>query len=300
MTSPSERIGFIGLGVMGLPMARNLMKAGFRLTVADIVPDRAALLGAAGAAVAGTASEVATRSDIVISMVPNSPDVEAVYFGPHGIADSVRAGMLAIDMSTIAPAVARRVAQRSARIGLATLDAPVTGGELGAIQGTLTVMIGGERSDVDRATPLFTAMAKAAVHIGPHGAGQTCKLANQIAVAVNNLAASEALVFAASQRIDLEKVREVLASGSGSSWAMKTFAPKMLARDFRPGFTIDLQQKDLRLVLDTAFDAHVSLPGTALTHQLYSALQQDGGGREAHIALIKAIERLSGIEARGN
>ncbi len=294
----AERVGFIGLGVMGLPMARNLIKAGFALTVNDRVAERAAMVGKEGARLAGSAREVTESSDVVISMVPSSPDVEAVYFGPGGIAEAARPGLLTIDMSTIAPSVAKKVAEKAAALGLRTLDAPVTGGEIGAVQGSLTVMIGGDAEDVARAMPLFTAMGKSVVHIGPHGAGQTCKLANQIAVAVNNLAASEALVFAASQGIDLEKVREVLASGSGSSHAFRTFAPKMLVGDFRPGFTIDLQQKDLRLVLDTAFDAHVSLPGTALTHQLYSALQQEGGGKQAHIALIRAIERLSGVEAR--
>ena len=160
------------------------------------------------------------------------------------------------------------------------------------------MMIGGDAADVKRALPLFEALGKTIVHIGDHGAGQACKLANQIAVALNNLGVAEALVFAASQGIDLEKTRQVIAGGAGSSWAMQNFAPKILAGDFRPGFMIDLQQKDLRLVLDNAYAGHVSLPGAALVHELYNALQRDGGGREGNLALIKVIERLSGIEAR--
>src|SRR5438034_213194 len=179
-----------------------------------------------------------------------------------------------------------------------TLDAPVSGGELGAIEARLSIMIGGDEADVKRAMPLFEGLGKTIVHIGDHGAGQACKLANQIAVALNNLGVAEALVFAASQGIDLEKTRQVIAGGAGSSWAMHNYAPKMLAGDFRPGFMIDLQQKDLRLVLDNASADHLSVPGAALVHELYNALQRDGGGREGNHALIKVIERLSGIEAR--
>src|SRR5438270_640259 len=179
-----------------------------------------------------------------------------------------------------------------------TLDAPVSGGELGAIEARLSIMIGGDAVDVKRAMPLFEGLGKAIVHIGDHGAGQACKLANQIAVALNNLGVAEALVFAKAQGIDLERTRQVIAGGAGSSWAMQNYAPKMLAGDFRPGFMVDLQQKDLRLVLDNAYGDHVSLPGTALVHALYTALQQDGGGREGNHALLKVIERLSRIEAR--
>ena len=295
-----ERVGFVGTGIMGAPMARNALKAGFPVTVTNRTLSRAEPLAKDGAAVVSTPREVAERSDIVVTMVPNTPHVEAAVFGPDGVAAGAREGLLLIDMSTISPTATRELAERAAmnRPPFHALDAPVSGGEIGAIEARLSIMIGGDAADVKRATPLFEALGKTIVHIGDHGAGQACKLANQIAVAINNLGVSEALVFAASQGIDLEKTRQIIAGGAGSSWAMNNYAPKMLAGDFRAGFMIDLQQKDLRLVLDNAFADHISLPGSALVHELYNALQKDGGGREGNHALIKVIERLSKIEAR--
>ncbi len=295
-----ESVGFVGTGIMGAPMARNALKAGFPVTVTNRTLSRAEPLAKDGATVVKTPQEVAERSDIVVTMVPNTPHVEAAVFGPDGVAAGAREGLLLIDMSTISPTATRELAERAAknRPPFHTLDAPVSGGEIGAIEARLSIMIGGDADDVKRATPLFEALGKTIVHIGDHGAGQACKLANQIAVAINNLGVSEALVFAASQGIDLEKTRQVIAGGAGSSWAMNNYAPKMLAGDFRAGFMIDLQQKDLRLVLDNAFADHISLPGAALVHELYNALQKDGGGREGNHALIKVIERLSRIEAR--
>lgn len=295
-----EQVGFVGLGIMGVPMARNALVAGFPVTVTNRTPARAKPLEEAGATVVATPREVAERSDLVVTMVTSSPDVEAVTFGPDGIAAGAHPGLLAIDMSTISPAASREIAKRAAanRPQFKTLDAPVSGGEVGAIEARLAIMVGGDEADVKRAMPLFEALGKTIVHIGDHGAGQACKLANQIAVAINNLGVSEALVFAKSQGIDLERTRQVISGGAGSSWAMQNYAPKMLAGDFRPGFMVDLQQKDLRLVLDNAYGDHVSLPGTALVHSLYTALQKDGGGREGNHALLKVIERLAGVEAR--
>ena len=295
-----ERIGFVGTGIMGAPMARNALKAGYAVAVTNRTLARAVVLAKDGATVVKTPREVAEQSDIVVTMVPNTPHVEEAVFGPEGVAAGAREGLLLIDMSTISPSATRDFAERAAknRPPFRTLDAPVSGGEPGAIEARLSIMIGGDAADVKRAMPLFEALGRTVVHIGDHGAGQACKLANQIAVALNNLGVSEALVFAASQGIDLEKTRQVIAGGAGSSWAMQNYAPKMLAGDFRPGFMVDLQQKDLRLVLDNAFADHISLPGAALVHELYNALQRDGGGREGNLALIKVIERLSGIEAR--
>jgi len=295
-----ERVGFVGTGIMGAPMARNALKAGFQVTVTNRTLSRAEPLAKDGASVVKTPREVAERSDIVVTMVPNTPHVEAAVFGPDGVAAGARDGLLLIDMSTISPTATRDVAERAAKNKppFHTLDAPVSGGEIGAIEARLSIMIGGDAADVKRAMPVFEALGKTIVHIGDHGAGQACKLANQIAVAINNLGVSEALVFAASQGIDLEKTRQIIAGGAGSSWAMNNYAPKMLAGDFRAGFMIDLQQKDLRLVMDNAFADHISLPGAALVHELYNALQKDGGGREGNHALIKVIERLSKIEAR--
>ena len=295
-----ERVGFVGTGIMGAPMARNAMKAGFAVTVTNRTLARAEPLAKDGATVVKTPREVAERSDIVVTMVPNTPHVEDAAFGPDGVAAGAGHGLLLIDMSTISPSATRDFVARAAKNTppFRWLDAPVSGGEPGAIEARLSIMIGGDAADVKRAMPLFEALGKTIVHIGDHGAGQACKLANQIAVAINNLGVSEALVFAASQGIDLEKTRQVIAGGAGSSWAMNNYAPKMLAGDFRAGFMIDLQQKDLRLVLDNAFADHISLPGAALVHELYNALQKDGGGREGNHALIKIIERLSKIEAR--
>ncbi|HEV8670356.1 MAG TPA: NAD(P)-dependent oxidoreductase [Candidatus Limnocylindria bacterium] len=295
-----ERVGFVGTGIMGAPMARNALKAGFTVTVTNRTPARAEPLAKDGATVVKTPREVAQRSDVVVTMVPNTPDVENAVFGADGVAAGARDGLLLIDMSTISPAATREFAARAAknRPPFRTLDAPVSGGEIGAIEARLSIMIGGDATDVKRAMPLFEALGKTIVHIGDHGAGQACKLANQIAVAINNLGVAEALVFAASQGIDLEKTRQVIAGGAGSSWAMQNYAPKMLIGDFRPGFMIDLQQKDLRIVLDNAFADHISVPGASLVHELYNALQKDGGGREGNHALIKVIERLSKIEAR--
>ena len=296
----AERIGFVGTGIMGAPMARNALKAGFPVTVTNRTLARAEPLAKEGATVVTTPREVAARSDIVVTMVIDSPDVEAVLFGADGVAAGAHDRLLAIDMSTISPARTKEFADRAAknRPPFKTLDAPVSGGEIGAIEARLSIMIGGDAADVDRAHPLFEALGKTIVHIGDHGAGQACKLANQIAVALNNLGVSEALVFAASQGIDLEKVRQVIAGGAGSSWAMQNYAPKMLAGDFRPGFMVDLQQKDLRLVLGDADAAHLSLPGASLAHHLYNALQANGEGGDGNHALLKVIERLSKTEAR--
>ena len=294
----NERIGVVGLGIMGLPMARNLLKAGFPVAVTNRTLSRADPLKAEGATVCATPKEVAARSDIVITMVTTSPDVESVTFGEGGIAEGAHDGLLVIDMSTISPDVSRSIAERAAERGFKTLDAPVSGGQIGAVEARLSIMIGGEDADVARATPVFQALGKTIVHMGPHGAGQATKLANQIAVVLNNLGVSEALVFAAAQGLDLAKAREVIAGGAGGSWAMANYAPKILAGDFAPGFMVDLQQKDLRLALDAAYATKTSLPGTALTHAFYTALQQAGGGREGNHSLIKAIERLSGVEAR--
>jgi 2-hydroxy-3-oxopropionate reductase len=295
-----ERVGFVGLGIMGNPMARNALKAGFPVTVTNRTPERAKPLAEAGATVVATPREVAERSDLVVTMVTSSPDVEAVTFGPDGVAEGAHANLLAIDMSTISPAASRDIAKRAAanRPSFKTLDAPVSGGEVGAIEARLAIMVGGDEADTKRAMPLFEALGKTIVHIGDHGAGQACKLANQIAVALNNLGVSEALVFAKAQGIDLERTRQVIAGGAGSSWAMQNYAPKMLAGDFRPGFMVDLQQKDLRLILDSAYADRLSLPGTGLVHALYTALQRDGGGRDGNHALLKVIERLAGVEAR--
>jgi 3-hydroxyisobutyrate dehydrogenase len=299
-TDPTSkpRVGFVGLGIMGLPMARNALKAGFAVTVTNRTLAKADALKADGATAVKTPREVAERSDLVVTMVTNAPEVEAVTFGPDGIADGAHPGLLVVDMSSISPIASRAFAERAKEKGFTTLDAPVSGGEIGAIEARLSIMVGGDAADVERARPLFEALGKTIVHIGGPGAGQACKLANQIAVAINNVGVSEALVFAAAMGIDLERTRRVIAGGAGSSWAMENYAPKMLAGDFKPGFLVDHQQKDLRNVLDAAYAAHLSLPGTSLVHALYSALQAGGDGRAGNHAILKVIEKLSGVAAR--
>jgi 3-hydroxyisobutyrate dehydrogenase len=299
-TDPTSkpRVGFVGLGIMGLPMARNALKAGFPVTVTNRTLAKADALKADGATAVKTPREVAERSDLVVTMVTNAPEVDAVTFGPDGIADGAHPGLLVVDMSSISPVASRAFAERAKEKGFTTLDAPVSGGEIGAIEARLSIMVGGDAADVERARPLFEALGKTIVHIGGHGAGQACKLANQIAVAINNVGVSEALVFAAAMGIDLERTRQVIAGGAGSSWAMQNYAPKMLAGDFKPGFLVDHQQKDLRNVLDAAYASHLSLPGTSLVHALYSALQAGGDGRAGNHAILKVIEKLSGVEAR--
>jgi 3-hydroxyisobutyrate dehydrogenase len=268
-------------------MAKNLLKAGFALTVFNRTRAKMDELVSLGAVGADSPRAVAEHSDIVITMVSDSPDVRAVILGPNSVIEGVRAGMLVIDMSTISPTVTREIAARLADKNCALLDAPVSGGEKGAAEGTLSIMVGGDAKDVQRAMPVFLAMGKTVTHIGPTGAGQICKLANQIAVGLHNLAIGEALVFAAKAGVDPAKVQQAIAAGAGGSWAFSNLAPKILRRDFSPGFMVRLQQKDLRLVLDAAREMNLPLPATALTFQLYEAILARGAEREGNHALVK-------------
>jgi len=290
-----RRVAFIGTGIMGQPMARNLLKAGFEVAAYNRTAEKARVLATAGAKLAGSVAECVRDAEAVISMVPDSPDVEAVYLAPGGVGDSAPAGALAIDMSTVAPAVARRVAEALAGRRLAFLDAPVSGGQWGAINATLSIMVGGQPAAFERAQPLFRALGKVIVHCGPNGAGQTTKLCNQILVAGHLLAAGEALVFARKAGLDASKMLEAVSGGAAGSWVVSNLAPRMRDRDFAPGFMIDLQQKDLRLVLETARQTLAALPGTALVNQLMAGSQAWGEGRLGTQALIKVLERLNAL-----
>ncbi len=292
----SERIGFIGLGIMGRGMAANILRAGFPLTVWNRTPGRADELVAAGAQLATSPADLAARSDIVISCVSDTPDVEAVLFGPQGVIEGARAGMLVIDMSTISPQGAQQFAARLHDHGIGFLDAPVSGGSEGAARGTLSIMVGGPAPLVERAMPVFQAMGKTITHVGDHGAGQTVKLVNQILVVGTMLAISEALVFAQASGVDLEKTLAAVSGGAAGSWMLSNRGPYLIRRDWRPGFTIDLQQKDLRLVLAAADAVGAPMLTTSTVFHLYRTLQQAGLGHEGNHALIKAIERLAGIE----
>jgi 3-hydroxyisobutyrate dehydrogenase len=283
---------------MGKPMAKNLHKAGFAVTVWNRTASRADELRELGVPVAKSPREVAANSDIVITMVSDSPDVQEVILGNDGVIHGARSGSLVIDMSTISPQVTRELAAALKEKGIDMLDAPVSGGEKGAIEGTLSIMVGGDAAVLERARPAFDAVGKRIVHIGGTGMGQVCKLANQIAVVLNNLSMSEALVFAAKSGADPAKVLEAIQAGAAGSWALNNYAPKILRRDFSPGFLLSLQQKDLKLVMEASRDMNLALPGTALTYELQKALQAWGLEREGNFAVVKVIEKMAGVEVK--
>lgn len=285
-------IGFIGLGIMGRPMALNLKKAGHRL----FVPERKSLTAEirAAAEVLPTAEAVARAAGVVILMLPDTPDVEAVLFGPHGVAAGLAAGKLVIDMSSIDPIATRDFARRIEALGASYLDAPVSGGEIGAKEGTLTIMVGGPAAAFHRARPLFEAMGRNITHVGEeNGAGQICKVANQIVVALTIEAVAEGLVFAAKAGADPAKVRQALMGGFAGSRILEVHGERMIQRKFAPGFRIRLHQKDLNLALSAARALGLALPNTASTQQLFSAVVAQGGADRDHSALVEAIEMLA-------
>ncbi len=292
----AERIGFIGLGIMGRAMAQNILNAGFPLTVWNRTVSRSAELVAAGATLAESPAALAAQSDIIISCVSDSPDVEAVLLGENGAIYGAQPGSLVIDMSTISPQATRTIGETLAASGIAMLDAPMSGGSEGAAKGTLSIMVGGATADVERAHPVFEAMGNTITHVGERGDGQTVKLANQILVVGNALAMAEALLFAQASGANLQHTYDSLKNGAAGSWMFTNRAPQILQRDWRPGFTIDLQVKDLRLALAAAEEVGVPLLATALSANLYRTLQQRGLGEEGNHALIKALEALSGFE----
>jgi 3-hydroxyisobutyrate dehydrogenase len=288
-------IGFVGLGIMGQAMALNLVQAGHDVTVWNRTVSRTAPIVTAGGTAAASAQSVAETADIVMVCVSDTPDVEAVVFGADGIAGGVHAGSLVIDHSTISPAATKEFALRINDLGGAWLDAPVSGGSEGAKNATLSIMIGGESVDLERARPYLEAVGKTITHVGPQGAGQLVKAVNQILVVVNQLAVSEALLLAQAGGLDLEATLKAVENGAAGSWMLSNRGPQMIQRDWRPGFTIDLQQKDLRLVLEAADDLGVPVPGTSLVFQLYRALQSRGLGSLGNHALVKALEEMSGV-----
>jgi 3-hydroxyisobutyrate dehydrogenase len=296
----TANIAFIGLGIMGQGMARNLLRAGFRLTVWNRTAAKAQALAAEGAQAAISPAQAAAAAEIIVICVSDTPDVEGVLFAPGGVAEGARAGSLVIDCSTISPTATRQMAAKLAATGIHHLDAPVSGGSEGAVKGTLSIMVGGDDADFTRALPVLQAMGKQITHVGGHGAGQTVKLMNQILVVGHALALSEALLFGQANDIDLDVALEAVKAGAAGSWMLSFRGPQVLARDWRPGFSIDLQQKDLRLVLAAADQAGVPLPATALVFQFYRTLQAQGLGGEGNHALIKALERLAGLEVRGS
>ena len=287
-------VGFIGLGIMGRPMAQNLIKGGHRLTVWSRRRESMLPLLEAGARAASGPAEVAAAAEVVISMVPDAPDVREVLLGAGGAASRARDGLVAIDMSTILPAAARQIAIELAAQGIDFLDAPVSGGEPGAIAGSLTIMVGGSAAAFARAAPLFRCMGKTIVHVGDSGAGQVAKAANQIVTGVGVLTVAEALNFARRNGVDPAKVREALMGGSASSRILDNHGQRMLERNFSPGFKSWMHQKDMNIVLQTAYKLGVCLPATAAAAQMYNAMVGSGLGEEDSVAIIKLLEQLSG------
>jgi 3-hydroxyisobutyrate dehydrogenase len=286
-------VGFIGMGIMGSAMAANLVAAGHEVKVWNRTTAKADAVD--GAEVAASPANLAAACSPVMICVSDSADVEEVVVGPNGVLSGIKSGSVIVDHSTISPAVTRRLADTARAAGGSWLDAPVSGGSEGALRGTLAIMVGGERDAVEAAEPFMRAYASSITHVGPVGAGQLCKLVNQILVAINELAVSEAILFAQAAGLDLGTTLEAVKGGAAGSWMLSNRGPQMIARDWSPGFTIDLQQKDLRLVLETAADLDLPLPATAFASQLYLALQHRGLGGEGNHAMVKALEELSGI-----
>jgi 3-hydroxyisobutyrate dehydrogenase-like beta-hydroxyacid dehydrogenase len=295
----APRVAFVGLGTMGRPMAANLAKAGFELALATRTPGKAEAvareLAQGGRSVrgAGTPAEAARGAAVIVTCVPDAPEVEEVLLGKAGAVTAAASGTVAIDCSTIDAARARKIAAALAERGIAFLDAPVSGGQKGAIEGTLTFFIGGDAAALDRARPVFEAMGKRLTHLGPSGAGQLGKAANQILVANNLMAVAEALAFAAKEGLPLAPLHEALAAGAARSWALEVLGKKMIDRDFKPAFAVKHQQKDLAILLANARAAGVPLPGAALVHQLLAALEAEGRGEDGTQALLTVYERLS-------
>ncbi len=292
----ADTVGFIGLGIMGKPMAKNLIEAGHELVVYNRTPKKAEELAGAGAVVAASPREVAAQSDVVVTMLPDSPQVEEVLVGEEGVFEGVKEGALIVDMSTISPVITEELAARAKEKGASMLDAPVSGGDVGAIEGTLSIMVGGSDEDFQRARPLFEAMGKTVTHVGGSGAGQVVKAANQIVVALTIEAVSEALVLGSKAGVAPEKILDVLGGGLAGNKVMEVKREKMLTHSFDPGFRIELHHKDLGIALAAGREYGVTLPVTAIVDQMLQNLRMRGRGDRDHSALLTLIEDSSGHE----
>jgi len=288
-----KRVGFIGLGLMGSGMSMNLLKAGFPLTVWNRTASKMKPLIDAGAVSAGSPREVAERSDVIIDIVTDSPDVEEVLLGPNGVIHGASPGKIVIDMSTISPTVTRRIAGELARKGVKMLDAPVSGGDAGARSGTLSIMVGGEAEDFEECLPIFQAMGKNIVHVGGHGMGQMVKLCNQILVGTNVLAVAEALMFASKAGVDLEKAFVAVSGGAAGSWQLTNNGVKMMKGDLEPGFKVKDYLKDLRLIMEAASDMKLPLLGVGVVQQMFRILDAEGLRDKGTQAVIRAVEKLA-------
>lgn len=293
-------VGFIGLGIMGLPMAKNLLAAGYELVVHDINQRPVEELTHQGARQAPSAKDVAALCDVVITMLPDSPDVELVALGADGVMEGIRPGSVYVDMSTVSPAVAIRVAEAGKSRGVGVLDAPVSGGDVGARNATLSIMVGGGRAVFEDVLPIFQLMGKNIVLCGPNGAGQTVKACNQILTAVTVAGVSEALALGAKAGVDPAKTVQVLSGGLARCGILETRGERIVNRDFEPGFRGSLHYKDLRIVLGAAQQYAVALPVTALVHELFKRMDLSGRGNLDHTALVTILEEMSGIRLNGS
>ena len=289
------RLAFIGLGVMGEPMAGHLLAAGHPLTVHTRTKTKADGLLSRGAQWADSPADAARNADVVFICVTDTPDVQAVVAGENGILPAARAGMIVVDHSTISPSATRAMAEELLRRNVQFLDAPISGGDVGARNATLAIMVGGDRGAFDKVEPLLRIMGKTITHCGPSGTGQLTKLVNQILVTVTNLAVSEALTFAQKNGLNLEKTIAAVGAGAAGSWQLANLGPKMASGDFRPGFTIDLQQKDLKLVLQAALEAKSPTIATSLVHQLFTSAQAAGRGEDGTHALYTVLQRVASL-----
>lgn len=290
------RVGWIGTGVMGASMARRLLEAGYKVTVTTRTPEKAGALVDAGATWASTPAEVAAASDVLCTMVGYPADVRDVLLGPAGALDALTAGAVAIDFTTSAPALAEEVAAKAATLGVTTLDAPVSGGDIGARSGALSIMVGGDADAFERVRPLLEVLGRTIVHQGGPGAGQHTKMVNQTLVASTLVGVCEALVYARQAGLDVERVLESVSSGAAGSWALSNLAPRALAGDFAPGFFVDHFVKDMGIALGEARAMQVSMPALALVEQLCVALQASGHGRDGTQSLVSVVAALSGLE----
>ncbi len=293
-----SRIGFVGLGIMGRPMAANLMKGGHALHLHSRSGVPAELVAAGGVA-CGSPREVAERAEVVFTMLPDTPDVEKVLFGERGVAEGLTAGKAVVDMSSISPIETRAFAARVSALGCEYVDAPVSGGDVGAREATLTIMVGATEAGFERVRPLLQLMGRNVTHVGANGAGQTCKVANQIVVALAIEAVGEALLFASKSGVDPAKVRQALLGGFASSRVLELHGERMIRRSFEPGARIELHRKDLGLALASARQLGLSLPGTAAAQELFNACVAHGGARWDHSAMVKALEMLANHEVGG-
>jgi 3-hydroxyisobutyrate dehydrogenase len=292
----ASKLAFVGLGIMGQPMAGHLLAAGHAVSINTRTKNRAEPLVSRGARWAERPADAAKSADVIFVCVPDTPDVEAVVLGDGGVIQSARKGLIVVDHSTISPTATREIAKKLAEKGATLLDAPISGGDVGARNATLSIMVGGDEKAFRAVLPLLQHLGKNIVHCGPSGAGQLTKLVNQILVGITLMGVSEAMIFAKQCGLDLEKTIEVVGAGAGSSWQLANLGPKMIAGDFRPGFMISLMQKDLRLLMQEAEQSSTSLPAASLLHQLFTAAQAAGHGRDGTQALFTVLQKLASVQ----